>query len=49
MHYVRRRYDKLPHRPKTARHRTVLPTYKTLNRICITDVRKVRTGKVRTA
>jgi len=27
----------------------ILPTYKTCNRICVTDVRKVRNGKVRTA
>jgi len=27
----------------------ILPTYKTRNRICVTDVRKVRNGKVRTA
>ena len=27
----------------------ILPTYKTRNRICVTDVRKVRNGKVRTS
>jgi len=27
----------------------ILPTYKTRNRICVTNVRKVRNGKVRTA
>jgi len=27
----------------------ILPTYKTRYRICVTDVRKVRNGKVRTA
>jgi len=27
----------------------ILPRYKASNRICVTDVRKVRNGKVRTA
>ena len=28
---------------------SILPTYKTRNRICVTDVREVRNEKVRTA
>ena len=47
MHYVRRHNY---HIGLKRRHIVcILPTYKTRNRICVIDERKVRNGKVHTA